>query len=60
MYGRGRNATDNNIMLLMHFVYWLKKVTGDILIIIFNLLTPELIPSAQHCLPRFFIGDLHF
>jgi hypothetical protein len=59
MCGGGRKATDNSIMLLMHFVYWLKKVTGETLIIIFNLLTPELIPSAQHCLPRFFIGDLN-
>jgi hypothetical protein len=28
---------------------------GDI-----NLLTPELNPSAQSCLPRFFTGDFNF
>jgi hypothetical protein len=25
-----------------------------------NPLTPELNPSAQHCLPRFFTGDFNF
>jgi hypothetical protein len=35
-------------------------VTGFVEFPVINPLTPELNPSAQRCLPRFFTGDFNF
>jgi hypothetical protein len=37
-----------------------KDVCVDLATGMFNPLTPELKPSAQRCLPRFFTGDFAF
>jgi hypothetical protein len=40
--------------------YNVDGVPACLLAQIFNPLTPELNPSAQRCLPRFFAGDFNF
>jgi hypothetical protein len=52
LHGAGSDGFNFRLLECKHFINWLGKL--------FNPLTPELNPSAQRCLPRFFTGDFSF
>jgi hypothetical protein len=45
---------------VLNFSCYSRNLNTFELLRMFNLLTPELNPSAQRCLPRFFAEDFNF